>query len=214
MNTRTLLLSAFLAGFAPFAQASLVQDLSSSIGTGFIEFNAQTGNDVSGVADFSFTANSAFVGGAHTFRKADIASVEWSIGANWELEFLSLSTNLVQADFSLSEDTCLGIEVEPGMGFIDPLVCGGIRFPGLSSEGVVIYSDHPELNSVLAVVSPSANHTSVSSLVSDTSISPSADPASMPEPSTVLLLGLGLAGLLGMGRQAVNRETARSTVCG
>lgn len=98
MNTRTFFLCLFLASFPPFVQATPIYDLSSRLGTGQIEFNAESGNDVSGVADFSYSAASAFVGGSTTFTEVDINTVQWTIDSSAILTFM-LTTDLKVPDF-------------------------------------------------------------------------------------------------------------------
>jgi hypothetical protein len=129
----TLILSPVLA------QASLIHDLSSSIGSGRIEFDAASGNDTSGVVEFLFTADGPIVGGATTFDKDDIDTIAWSVDGDWILT-LDLVTNLVPPDFDGASTTVglsLAYDVGQTPGARPPCVPAGPFTSG--DDGVAVY---------------------------------------------------------------------------
>src|SRR5690242_16825788 len=163
-----LTVAAFLAPVS--AQAGFIYDLTVSgfwTGSGSITFDTLSGNAPSGVSAFSFHTSTGS-GSPQDYDLADIESVNWSIDSSFNLSLL-LSTALVPFGPNQS----------------------AILLTNQSGGHVAPCSGHFSAESVTCFRTPTG-----SGLVDAGGVlSASLVPASVPEPSTVALFAMGLAGL-------------------
>ena len=184
LNARCLRLSlaalvlTVAASLAPVsAQAAFIYDLTVSngwTGSGGIAFDTLSGNTTAGVTAFSFHVSSG-AGSPQDYDLADLAAVDWTIDSSFNL---SLLLSAVVIPFGTGVSAIL-LTNQSGDHFI---TCG-LAIPNLpGSLTCRVNSDNSGAVTYNGVLSTSRV-------------------TSVPEPSTLALFGLGLAGLGWMSRR-------------
>lgn len=142
------------------------------IGTGQIVFKTDSGNDVSDVESFTFTAMSPVVGSddTTTFGLADIDTIAWIIDDEWNLTLSNLLTFLIPGTLANTRYS-IGLSTTTGTNVGSQEFC---------ADAANYYC---KVDDDIGLYDTRINRDLTSSAVH------------VPEPTTLALLSLGLAGL-------------------